>query len=312
MALRIEYSPLGTVNLHLRKEMSLDTEGEVPICSIESERKTYLSENSSILAGISDKGGNPTIEVDFRLIKILENINRKKKKNTIPSEGRVITTIIDHYGKGYGVELYTRKEPHDKKEIWLAISQLSEQAPLKQVWSTSIQTDTFLSQAVGKLFIEELESKRMVNVQRGPKGGKFLFHYESGYGIAGTGRISLPHIITENKTRVIKRPRTPTYEGDLNTFWSGLYFDRDLLKLPDVREHERVLEQTSYNNDLQQIFFSVAEKKTGFMIQAKYLNGRNLEVIQVWDDSRRVWHSQICGSIGILDRLIKEYHVTFR
>jgi hypothetical protein len=321
------------------EEMRSVNADEAPIYYNVYGRKPDLCVGKSIVARIGEKLGNPVIEVDSRLIQILESINNRRENSEIPSEGKIQTVSLNHSNKSYGVELSCEKLP------WLSISDASihDESKLKHVWAVSILSDGYLAPFLERLLIGDMKSRVKISERTGEQEDKTIRYFEYDYGRGDADRVPLQHIFIEPKRRKIQRPAV-MHGGTFITAWSGLVFDLDFFKLdfdtngevrrmllddfPSTSTYRAVLNQISYRNELQQMFFSVLENKLGFMLQAKYSNGGKLEITQVWDSDSKRWYNQISSSVpknprspevinrsdsmAMLDKFKINYNITFR
>jgi len=310
---------LGEVKTHVRKQMISGTQDKMPIYFIESQRKTNLCLGKSILVDILEgMKGNPMLEVDSRLIEVLENLNRSKRRPMISPEGQIMSITLDYSKKSYGVELCDigryKPKPQDRNPWLTLIQRLYKDGLGGDAWGTSIQADIGLSQVLEKVFAEELKLNSEIELKSGAvdNGNKIVFNYDCEHKMDGSGRIPLPHVGIENKRRDIRRPQTWVGSNILTTVWYGLVLNIDLSKIKSVARYSDGfdLRKIYYRCGLREMFFSVGSDKLGFMIQAKYSNGKKIEIIQAWDDERKCWYSQFSGPEIMLHKL-KEYDIFF-
>lgn len=303
----------GRNNPRQKWKMILDREGEMPTYHTDTERKPELLMNGTTLVKIIERNRKPTIEVDSRLVEILEG--EKMRKIRAISEERTMAVVIDYATTGYEVDLCNLGG--GAKDSWLRILQLPYTDRLEgKMWGTSIQTDFHLKERVHRLLVDELIAKRRAKITTWSVGKKSVFSYESKVPAGGGGRIPLPHIAIEKKGRTIESSYDSRHKESFPTSWTGLEFDLNVFKLYVPRlaimiEDEDVLNQTSFRYGLKQIYLSVGENKSGFMVQSKYSDGTKVEIIQAWHSGVRCWHNHISGPTKILERL-REYGVTFR
>jgi hypothetical protein len=237
------------------------------------------------------------------LVDILEG--KKIKKNR--SEGERILSVTMILPSGYEIEMYDLGKSGEKR-TWLVITQLPYTNDLgEKLVGTSVQTYFPYFERVDALLIRKLLEKHKVEIKKGFSGSDKVVSFDQKD--TQEGKISLPYIAVERKSRVIKRNREL-----LNASYVGLSMNTNFFRLcgPEYMfgYGSDIVAQTAFMHGLEKIFCSVGENGLGYMFQGRYSNNDKLDIVQAWDQERRQWHSHITGPRSIMNRFTNR--VVFR